>query len=163
MDRLQEGRLCENWCRFYVGEISVGLSFLHSQGFVYRDLKPENVMLDASGHIHLVDYGLCIRKSQRRWSNGGTTEYIAPEVLSVGRYGECVDWWELGILTWELLTGSPPFRGQTKREVYTKILSTLLVKPDFMSISISCILLFLPLSKPLTFVIVYLTVLLQVV
>lgn len=87
---------------------------------MYRDLKPSNVMLDVEGHAHLVDFGLCKRvgKRARRWSTGGSVEYLSPEVFESGKYDASVDWWSLGVVLWEMLSGGVPTNGVLEKPWY---------------------------------------------
>ena len=134
-------RFSEEEVKYIVGVLSVTLEYLHSHHIVYRDLKPENVMMDGRGGLHVIDLGLCkeIGMKESGWSIGGTREYIAPEVIEKKRYSYSVDWWSLGIMMWELLTGNPPFDSKNDRELYNAILYERLEKPSFMSVSISCV------------------------
>ena len=96
------------------------LEYLHEHGWVYRDLKPSNVMLDVEGHAHLVDFGLCkrVEKRVRRWSTGGSVEYLSPEVFESGKYDASVDWWSLGVVLWEMLSGGVPTNGVLEKPWY---------------------------------------------
>lgn len=130
--------LSEPLIAFYTAEVIVALDALHSQNLVYRDLKPENLLLDNNGHIHLIDFGLCKKLTpKRRWSSGGTPDYLPPEVIDGKSYSFEVDWWQLGIMVWFMLTKRMPFEASTTKELYKKIHQQLLQKPNYMSISIS--------------------------
>lgn len=107
------GRFKEDRARFYVAEIILALSYLHEEGIVYRDLKPENILIDAEGHVKLTDFGLSkddIDANGRTSSLCGTTEYLAPEIIKDKDYSYSVDWYSLGIVLYEMLTGSNPFK-----------------------------------------------------
>jgi serine/threonine protein kinase len=110
--------------RFYIAELAAALNSLHEAGIVYRDLKPENVLIAASGHIKLTDFGFACTLDYGEKLNSfcGSPYYIAPEMLVAIAYDSVVDWWALGILAYELLVGQPPFIGKTPREVYRAIL-----------------------------------------
>jgi len=122
----------------YTAEIALGLDHMHSLGIIYRDLKPENILIDAEGHIKLADFDLCKRTRDdassprsQRGSVGpaktfcGTPEYTAPEMI-LGQakmtYGKSVDWWALGTVLYEMLSGLPPFYNQVMAKMYQKIL-----------------------------------------
>jgi serine/threonine protein kinase len=122
-------RFCEAAARFYAAELVLALEYLHRHDIVFRDLKPENILLDAHGHVRLGDFGLAkcgVREPDRgALSMCGTPEYMAPEVLTQQAYGRSVDWWSLGMLTYEMMTGYPPWcveRGRRKRiaSVFTR-------------------------------------------
>lgn len=107
----QQRRLPEDHARFYAAEICLALNFLHERGIVYRDLKLDNVLLDAEGHIKLTDYGMCKEGLNGGETNTfcGTPNYIAPEILRGEPYDFSVDWWALGVLMFEMLAGRSPF------------------------------------------------------
>ena len=119
-------RFEEPTARFYVAEIVLVLEFLHEDkgGVAYRDLKPENLLLDQEGHIKLVDFGFAKRLGHRgdrpveTYTLCGTPEYLAPEVIQNKGHTAAVDWWALGILLYEFLTGYPPFWHQNPIEIY---------------------------------------------
>ncbi|XP_069146771.1 phototropin-1 isoform X1 [Solanum lycopersicum] len=152
LDRQQTKVLKEDAARFYAAEVVVALEYLHCQGIIYRDLKPENVLLQSGGHVSLTDFDLsCLtsckpqllvpeinekKKHQKgqhnpifmaepmRASNSfvGTEEYIAPEIITGAGHTSAVDWWALGILLYEMLYGYTPFRGKTRQKTFSNIL-----------------------------------------
>ncbi|XP_039278772.1 ribosomal protein S6 kinase alpha-5 [Nilaparvata lugens] len=131
----QRDRFAEDEVRIYIGEIVLALEHLHKLGIIYRDIKLENILLDSSGHIVLTDFGLSKEflpheTEQRAYSFCGTIEYMAPEVVRGGSTGHdiAVDWWSIGVLTYELLTGASPFTVEgernTQHEISKRILKT---------------------------------------
>jgi serine/threonine protein kinase len=132
------GKFPEPRARFYAAEILTALNYVHSLDIVYRDLKPENVLLTAQGHIRLTDFGLSkegiSNSSSGAHSFCGTPEYLAPEILSRQGHGRAVDWWSLGALLYEMLTGLPPFYCQDRDKLFHKIQSSDLLYPA----SVSC-------------------------
>ncbi|KXN66960.1 Pkinase-domain-containing protein [Conidiobolus coronatus NRRL 28638] len=133
----QEHRFDENRARFYTAELLTALECLHGYNIIYRDLKPENILLDCNGHISLCDFGLCkLNMSENDTTNTfcGTPEYLAPELLYGQGYTKAVDWWTLGVLLYEMLTGLPPFYSENTNEMYRRILEDELVFPDDMSV-----------------------------
>nr|XP_033806925.1 ribosomal protein S6 kinase alpha-5 isoform X2 [Geotrypetes seraphini] len=111
----QRERFTENEVQIYIGEIVLALEHLHKLGIIYRDTKLENILLDSSGHVVLTDFGLSKEfltdEKERAYSFCGTIEYMAPEIVRGGEMGhdKAVDWWSLGVLMFELLTGASPF------------------------------------------------------
>jgi serine/threonine protein kinase len=102
----------------------LALECLHKNNIVYRDLKPENVLLDNEGHIRLTDFGLskdCVGANQLTHTFCGTPEYLAPEVIHGAGYGHAVDWWSLGTLLYEMLTGLPPFFNNNLHVMYVLV------------------------------------------
>jgi len=119
------GKFPEPRARFYAAEIILAISYVHSLDIIYRDLKPENVLLDAQGHIRLTDFGLSKEgiSSSSSGANSfcGTPEYLAPEILNRQGHGRAVDWWSLGALLYEMLSGLPPFYCQDRERLFEKI------------------------------------------
>ena len=113
----------EGQARFYAGEVFCALQHLHSLGVIYRDLKPENVLLDGEGHVKLTDFGLS-KESNTADTFCGTPVYLAPEIWLRKTYGFEVDWWSLGCVLFEMVTGLPPFWGDTIKDVYKKVINT---------------------------------------
>ena len=131
------GRFPEDRAKFYAAQITLALEYVHSLDIVYRDLKPENVLLDAAGNIRLTDFGLS-KEGVSDHSSGassfcGTPEYIAPEVLARLGHGRAVDWWSLGALLYEMICGLPPFYSRNRETMFEKIMKADLTFPPFMS------------------------------
>nr|AML78672.1 putative LOV domain-containing protein [Tetrastigma voinierianum] len=167
LDRQPTKVLKEDAVRFYAAEVVVALEYLHCQGIIYRDLKPENVLIQSSGHVVLTDFDLsCLtsckpqllipntdekkkhRKGQQnpifmaepmRASNSfvGTEEYIAPEIITGAGHTSAVDWWALGILLYEMLYGYTPFRGKTRQKTFANILHKDLKFPSSIPVSLN--------------------------
>lgn len=128
----REGRFDLNRARFYTAELLCALECLHEYNVIYRDLKPENILLDYTGHIALCDFGLCKLNMGSKDSTStfcGTPEYLAPELLLGQGYTKAVDWWTLGVLFYEMLTGLPPFYDQNTNTMYHKIVKDPLTFP----------------------------------
>ncbi|XP_042220692.1 ribosomal protein S6 kinase alpha-5-like isoform X2 [Homarus americanus] len=131
----QRERFREDEVRLYIGEIILALEHLHKLGIIYRDIKLENILLDSDGHVVLTDFGLSKDflshdTEHRAYSFCGTIEYMAPEVVRGGSHGhdQAVDWWSVGVLTYELLTGASPFTVEgeknNQQEISRRILKT---------------------------------------
>ena len=132
--RLQ-GMFQEDTAAFYLAELVLALEHLHSTvGVVYRDLKPENCLLDAEGHLLLTDFGLskvAVDGEHHCRSMTGTVEYMAPEVIQMQDYGTAVDWWSLGILGVDLLSGKTPFAANNDQKIRENIVKSKLTLPFF--------------------------------
>lgn len=119
------GRFDEPRARLYAAEIASALSHLHSRKVIYRDLKPENVLLDSDGHVRLTDFGLAkdaMELSDKTHTFCGTPDYLAPEVIRGGGHGRGVDWWSLGTMIYEMLGGLPPYYSENVNAMYEKVL-----------------------------------------
>ncbi|TSK22807.1 cGMP-dependent protein kinase 2 [Bagarius yarrelli] len=114
----------EATARFCIGCVLEAFDYLHGKGVVYRDLKPENLLLDTEGYIKMTDFGFAKRigLGKKTWTFCGTPEYVAPEVIMNKGHDFGADCWSLGILIFELLTGSPPFAGSDPIKIYTMVL-----------------------------------------
>ncbi|TMS36438.1 hypothetical protein L596_003600 [Steinernema carpocapsae] len=122
----REKHFKESRARFYAAEIASALGYLHSLNIIYRDLKPENLLLDKKGHVVLTDFGLCkegIRPNDTTETFCGTPEYLAPEVILKKPYDRTFDWWCLGTVLYEMLFGLPPFYSTDRAEMYDKIIN----------------------------------------
>uniref|UniRef100_A0A672GMU5 Protein kinase C n=1 Tax=Salarias fasciatus TaxID=181472 RepID=A0A672GMU5_SALFA len=111
--------------RFYAAEVTSALMFLHRHGVIYRDLKLDNILLDAEGHCKLADFGMCkegILNGVTTTTFCGTPDYIAPEILQELDYGPSVDWWALGVLMYEMMAGQPPFEADNEDDLFESIL-----------------------------------------
>lgn len=125
------GRLDSASSKFYSAQVAVIFEYLHSQDFIYRDLKPENLLLDSTGYIKITDFGFAKRVVFKTYTLCGTPEYIAPEVLLNKGHGKGVDWWTLGILLYEMMVGQPPFVDDDPMGIYQQILNGKLNFPRF--------------------------------
>ncbi|ESN99810.1 hypothetical protein HELRODRAFT_84000, partial [Helobdella robusta] len=123
------GTFSNDSAAFYASEILLCLEYLHSLQLVYRDLKPENLLLDKRGHLKITDFGFAKKLDDRSWTLCGTPEYLAPELIQNKGHNKAVDWWALGILIYEMLAGYPPFYDETAMGIYQKILSGIIEWP----------------------------------
>jgi serine/threonine protein kinase len=130
----------EDAAKIYMAELILALEHLHSLGIIYRDLKPENVLLDREGHVKLTDFGLSKVSVGDGGDDGartltvcGTVEYMAPEVLAHQPYDYCVDWWSLGAMSFDMMTGRPPFTSQNRKKTVDMIMNRKLTLPKFLT------------------------------
>ncbi|KAK0552458.1 serine/threonine protein kinase, AGC [Tilletia horrida] len=155
--------LSEDDAKFYAAEVTAALEYLHLMGFIYRDLKPENILLHQSGHVMLSDFDLSARATQRGGAPAmirqdspnsaplldtrsciadlrtnsfvGTEEYIAPEVIKGNGHTSAVDWWTLGILIYEMIFATTPFKGPNRNATFGNVLKHEVTFPDSTPIS----------------------------
>nr|CDS25290.2 ribosomal protein S6 kinase alpha 3 [Hymenolepis microstoma] len=124
---------------FYLAEIALAINHLHKLGIVYRDLKPENILLTEEGHIKLTDFGLSKisiydeDNDSKSYSFCGTVEYMAPEIVNRRGHGPAADWWSFGVLMYEMLTGTLPFHGDSRKDTMTQIMKAKLEMPQMLS------------------------------
>uniref|UniRef100_A0A8C4KGE6 protein kinase C n=1 Tax=Dromaius novaehollandiae TaxID=8790 RepID=A0A8C4KGE6_DRONO len=136
MMRIHEDIFPEHMARFYTACVVLGLQFLHGKKIIYRDLKLDNLLLDAEGFVKIADFGLCkegMGFGDHTNTFCGTPEFLAPEVLTDVSYTRAVDWWGLGVLIYEMLVGESPFPGDDEEEVFDSIVNDEVRYPRFLS------------------------------
>merc|ERR1712151_479048 len=111
-----------NCAKFYVAGTLFALEHMHSRKIVFRDLKPENLVVNDQGHVKVTDMGAAKVVVGRTYTTCGTPDYFAPEIIASRGHTHSVDWWTLGILTFELLAGNPPFAADLPMQIYQKVI-----------------------------------------
>jgi serine/threonine protein kinase len=128
------GKLSEDKSRFYAASVVLAFEELHRNRIAYRDLKPENMVMDARGYVKLVDFGLAKQLiTDSTWTMCGTPDYLAPEIILNKGHNQAVDYWALGVLMFEMIYGWPPFYHDQPMRVYEKIILGKVNYPDTFS------------------------------
>ncbi|CZR54487.1 related to cAMP-dependent protein kinase type 2 [Phialocephala subalpina] len=118
--------------KFHAAEVILAIEYLYGENIIYRDIKPENILLDRHGHLKLCDFSFAKEIEDITWTLCGTPDYLAPEVLSSKGYNRSVDWWALGILIYEMLCGYTPFwDGGSAARIYENILKCRVKYPPY--------------------------------
>jgi len=127
----RRGRLENNQAKFYAATVTLIFEHLHKDDIIYRDLKPENLLLDHEGFMKITDFGFAKKVLFKTYTLCGTPEYISPETLLNKGHGKGVDWWTLGILIYEMIAGQPPFVDDDPMGIYQQILAGVVAFPRF--------------------------------
>mmetsp|Transcript_3971 Transcript_3971/g.4783 ORF Transcript_3971/g.4783 Transcript_3971/m.4783 type:complete len:243 (-) Transcript_3971:146-874(-) len=128
----EQKRFEESVVKFYAAQIIIAIGKLHEKGIMHRDLKLENVMVDETGYIKIIDYGLAkmLNDDEIATSYCGTPEYLAPEMVSSAGHDKTVDWWAVGIMIYEMMIGVTPFFNKNRKVLMSKIKHSRIVFPD---------------------------------
>lgn len=116
-------RFTEEEAKFYAATLIIAIGFLHEKKIIYRDLKPENVLINADGYLKLADFGLAKDMTDKTFASTfcGTPEYFAPELLKEAGHNHAVDWWAIGVLIYEMIIGFPPFYNKSQKKMFNLI------------------------------------------
>ena len=128
-----EGEFSESVARFYASEVVHTFGYLHDLSIVYRDLKPENLLIAADGHLKFIDFGFAKIVQEKTFTLCGTPEYLSPEAIERKGQTTAVDWWALGVLIYEMLVGHPPFTDSNPYRLYEKIIAGRFLMPETLS------------------------------
>ncbi|XP_046679819.1 cAMP-dependent protein kinase catalytic subunit beta-like [Homalodisca vitripennis] len=128
------GKFKEDLAKFYAAQVTLGLEYLHNVRLVYRDLKPENLLIDHLGYVKITDFGFTKPIQSRTYTFCGTPQYLAPEVISGHGYGFSVDWWSLGVLIYEMVSGCAPFDARDQMTMFRLIMQNRYVMPKSFSV-----------------------------
>jgi len=123
----------EDLTRFYAGCVVEAFDYLHSMNIIYRDLKPENLVMDSNGYVKVTDFGFAKVVPKKTYTLCGTPDYLAPEIVTGQGHGKAVDWWCLGVLVYELLSSFPPFFDDEPMGTYRKIIQGKFKFPKYFS------------------------------
>ena len=129
-------RFSEDKAKFYICEITLALGELHKKDIIFRDLKPDNIVIDKEGHVMLTDFGLSREGVNEKYiakSFCGSIAYLAPEMLNRKGHGKAVDWYLLGVCFYEMLVGIPPYFSNNKEQIFKNIEKAELFIPNFVS------------------------------
>ena len=132
----RDKRFTNEKARFYSIEIILAIEFLHQKKMMYRDLKPENVLIDKKGHIKLTDFGLSkilSKEKEKTYTICGTPQYLAPEILAGEGYDDAVDWWSLGCILYKMLIGVDPFHFSRDESLCAEMFEVDVFIPDYVS------------------------------
>ena len=127
----------EDKARFYAASMGLALEYLHNHGIVYRDIKPENILIGEDGYLKLIDFGMAkmLQGNEKATSFCGTPEYLAPEIITGEGHNRAADWWSYGILLFEMLCGIPPFYCENTERMYDLITNAELRFPKRIQVS----------------------------
>ena len=133
----REGKFTEERMRIYAAEVILALAELHKRDIIYRDLKPDNILLDIEGHVMLTDFGLSKEEVSDQFIGAksfcGSVAYLAPEMLKRAGHGKSVDWYLLGVVMYELVVGTPPYYAESKEQLFENIEKAPLKLPLYLS------------------------------
>jgi len=138
----------ENTAMFYAACVIEGFNYMHEHDIIYRDLKPENLVLDQRGYCKITDFGFAKNVPDKTFTLCGTPDYLAPEIVTGQGHGKGVDWWTLGILIYEMVASLPPFYADKQMETYRKIVRGKVKFPRCMSREVKDIISKLLKTKP---------------